>query len=80
MAARSEAQGRLYLEPALFVDTRNAMRINREEIFGPVASVLAVGCDEALQLPTTPRSDFGGHVTSSPSTRRTSAATARPAW
>jgi alpha-ketoglutaric semialdehyde dehydrogenase len=29
-----------YLEPALLVETRNEMRINREEIFGPVASVV----------------------------------------
>ncbi|MET0600285.1 MAG: aldehyde dehydrogenase family protein [Mesorhizobium sp.] len=31
-----------YLQPALFTDTEPAMRINREEIFGPVASVLRV--------------------------------------
>ena len=31
-----------YLEPALFVDTKPAMRINQEEIFGPVASVIRV--------------------------------------
>jgi aldehyde dehydrogenase (NAD+) len=29
-----------YLSPALFTETTNAMRINREEIFGPVASVI----------------------------------------
>jgi len=29
-----------FLRPALFVETDNAMRINREEIFGPVASVI----------------------------------------
>jgi alpha-ketoglutaric semialdehyde dehydrogenase len=29
-----------YLEPAVFVETRNEMRVNREEIFGPVATVL----------------------------------------
>ncbi len=38
-----------YLSPALFADTRNDMRINREEIFGPVAAVIAVkNYDEAL--------------------------------
>ncbi len=38
-----------YLSPALFTGTTNAMRINREEIFGPVASVIKVGgYDEAL--------------------------------
>ena len=29
-----------YLSPTLFTETRNDMRINREEIFGPVASVI----------------------------------------
>jgi aldehyde dehydrogenase (NAD+) len=31
-----------YLTPALFVDTDNRMRVNREEIFGPVATVVRV--------------------------------------
>lgn len=31
-----------YLQPALFVSTKNDMRINREEIFGPIASVIRV--------------------------------------
>ena len=40
-----------YLQPALFTETSNAMRINREEIFGPVASVIRVdGYDEALAV------------------------------
>lgn len=40
-----------YLTPALFADTTPAMRINREEIFGPVVSVLkARDYDEALAL------------------------------
>jgi alpha-ketoglutaric semialdehyde dehydrogenase len=40
-----------YLTPALFTDTTPAMRINREEIFGPVVSVLkAKDYDEALML------------------------------
>ena len=38
-----------YLSPALFTDASNAMRISREEIFGPVASVIrAKDYDEAL--------------------------------
>jgi aldehyde dehydrogenase (NAD+) len=38
-----------YLAPALFTETTNQMRINREEIFGPVASVIRVAdYDEAL--------------------------------
>ena len=40
-----------YLRPALFTDSTPAMRINREEIFGPVVSVLrAKDYDEALAL------------------------------
>ena len=38
-----------YMAPALFTDTAAAMRINREEIFGPVASVIRVkNYEEAL--------------------------------
>jgi len=38
-----------YLEPALFIGTTNGMRINQEEIFGPIASVIKVkDYDEAL--------------------------------
>jgi aldehyde dehydrogenase (NAD+) len=40
-----------YLAPALFTETSNAMRINREEIFGPVATVIRVkDYDEALAV------------------------------
>ena len=40
-----------FLSPALFVNTKNDMRINREEVFGPVASVIKVGSyDEALAV------------------------------
>jgi acyl-CoA reductase-like NAD-dependent aldehyde dehydrogenase len=40
-----------YLSPALFVDTNNDMRINQEEIFGPVASVIRVADeDEAISV------------------------------
>ncbi|MFO1320198.1 MAG: aldehyde dehydrogenase family protein [Burkholderiales bacterium] len=40
-----------YLEPALFTGTVNSMRINREEVFGPVASVVCVkDYDEALAV------------------------------
>ncbi len=40
-----------YLSPTLFADTTNDMRINREEIFGPVASVIRVkSYDEALAV------------------------------
>lgn len=40
-----------YLQPALFTGTTPEMRINREEIFGPVASVIRVAdYDEALAV------------------------------
>ncbi len=40
-----------YLEPALLVGTRNDMRVNREEIFGPVATVVqADDAEHALAL------------------------------
>ncbi len=40
-----------YLEPALFTETTPAMQINREEIFGPVASVIQVkDYEEALAV------------------------------
>ncbi|MFT3989132.1 MAG: aldehyde dehydrogenase family protein [Aestuariivirga sp.] len=40
-----------YLSPALFTGTKNSMRINREEVFGPVASVIEVeSYDEALSV------------------------------
>jgi aldehyde dehydrogenase (NAD+) len=40
-----------YLEPALFVETTSQMSINRDEIFGPVASVIRVkDYDEALAV------------------------------
>ncbi len=40
-----------YMSPALFVDTTNEMRINREEVFGPVACVIRVrNYEEALAV------------------------------
>ncbi len=40
-----------YLAPALFVDTDNRMRVNREEIFGPVATVVrAKDYEEAIAV------------------------------
>ena len=47
---KRETEG-FYLEPALFTETRNDMRINREEVFGPVATVIAANdYDEALAI------------------------------
>ena len=57
-----------YLSPALFVDTDNQMRINREEIFGPIASVIrADDYEQALQVAND--TDFGlsaGIITQDP--------------
>jgi alpha-ketoglutaric semialdehyde dehydrogenase len=40
-----------FLSPALLVNTRNDMRVNREEIFGPIATVVKVAdADEALAV------------------------------
>jgi aldehyde dehydrogenase (NAD+) len=58
LAAGGEARERneagapgYYLTPALFTETTAAMRINREEVFGPVASVIRVkNYDEALAV------------------------------
>jgi len=46
-----EGRPGFYLEPALFVEADRAMRISREEIFGPVAAVIRVrDADEALAV------------------------------
>jgi acyl-CoA reductase-like NAD-dependent aldehyde dehydrogenase len=56
-----------YLQPALFTEATNQMRISREEIFGPVAAVIRVkNYDEALA--TANDTEFGlsaGIVTTS---------------
>lgn len=47
-----------YLSPALITETHNNMRINREEVFGPVASVIRVkNYEEAVS--TANDTDFG---------------------
>jgi acyl-CoA reductase-like NAD-dependent aldehyde dehydrogenase len=63
---KRETEG-FYLEPALFTETTNSMRINREEVFGPVATVIpAKDYDEALQLANdTPFGLSAGIVTTS---------------
>ncbi len=56
-----------YLQPALFTNATNAMRISQEEIFGPVASVIrAKNYDEALAMANdTPFGLSSGIVTTS---------------
>lgn len=52
------AQQGWYMAPALITGTSNDMRINREEVFGPVASVIKVDdFDEALAVAND--TDFG---------------------
>jgi aldehyde dehydrogenase (NAD+) len=47
---RREKEG-FYMSPALFTETSNQMQINREEIFGPIATVIKVkDYDEALEV------------------------------
>ena len=64
--AKRDNQG-FYLTPALFTETDNKMRINQEEIFGPVASIVtAKNYDDALHLANdTPFGLSAGIVTSS---------------
>ena len=72
-----------YLQPALITETTTEMRINREEVFGPVASVIRVkDYDEALARrqrhrlrPVVRHLHHLAEVR-----RRTSSATRRPAW
>jgi aldehyde dehydrogenase (NAD+) len=47
-----------YLTPALFAETNNKMRINQEEIFGPVAAVIRVA-DYEEALATANATSFG---------------------
>ena len=63
---RRETEG-YYMAPAIFTETAPAMRINREEIFGPVASVIRVkNYDEALEVANdTPFGLSSGIVTTS---------------
>jgi aldehyde dehydrogenase (NAD+) len=47
----TRAKQGFYLAPALFTGTTNTMRINTEEVFGPVAGIIAVNTyEEALHV------------------------------
>jgi aldehyde dehydrogenase (NAD+) len=63
----SRATDGYYMEPALFTDTTGAMRINKEEVFGPVAAVIRVkNYEEALAAANdTPYGLSAGIVTTS---------------
>ena len=46
-----EETGGLFVEPTIFADVNNSMRIAREEIFGPVLSVISfTDFDEAMRI------------------------------
>jgi aldehyde dehydrogenase (NAD+) len=50
-ARRDHAQNGFFLQPTLFTETSAEMRINQEEVFGPVASVVRVrDYEEALSV------------------------------
>ncbi len=71
-----------FMAPALITDTTSGMRINREEVFGPVASVILVK-DYEEALATANDTEFGlsaGIATTSLKHATHSSGTARPAW
>jgi acyl-CoA reductase-like NAD-dependent aldehyde dehydrogenase len=45
-ASVAASPGGFFVEPSVFVDTNNEMRINREEIFGPAVAVIRVHDEE----------------------------------
>ncbi|MEN3340878.1 MAG: aldehyde dehydrogenase [Actinomycetota bacterium] len=50
-ASVASAPDGFFVEPSIFVDTTNDMRINREEIFGPAVAVIrAADADEAVRV------------------------------
>jgi betaine-aldehyde dehydrogenase len=52
-----------FVEPTIFVDVRNDMRIAQEEIFGPVLSVISYSDeDEAIAIANDSRFGLGGAV------------------
>ncbi|MFB6158018.1 MAG: aldehyde dehydrogenase [Haloferacaceae archaeon] len=50
--------GECFIQPTVLVDVDNGMQVAREEIFGPVASVIEVG-DEAEAVETANDTDYG---------------------
>jgi aldehyde dehydrogenase (NAD+) len=66
-----EAPG-FYVEPTVFVDTTNEMRINREEIFGPAVAVISVADEEeAVSIANDTRYGLAAAVWTSDASRAT---------
>lgn len=57
-ASVEEAPNGFYVQPTVFTGTRNEMRINREEIFGPAVSVIGVE-DEAQAIAVANDTPYG---------------------
>ena len=50
-----------FMSPAVIADTAPAMRINNEEVFGPVASTVRVDYEQALEIANQPVRIVGGY-------------------
>ncbi|WP_308340304.1 aldehyde dehydrogenase family protein [Variovorax sp. ZS18.2.2] len=52
-----------FVRPTVFADVTEAMRIAREEIFGPVLSIIAYGCEEdAVRIANATDTGLAGYV------------------
>ena len=64
-----------FVEPTIFADVDNSMRIAQEEIFGPVLSVIAYdGEDDAIRIANDSQFGLGGSVWSADSAHATAIA------
>lgn len=57
--AERDQEGTAYMQPAIFADCTNDLRIAREEIFGPVATVIPFDGSEAEAIRIANDSDYG---------------------
>jgi (Z)-2-((N-methylformamido)methylene)-5-hydroxybutyrolactone dehydrogenase len=61
--ARVDGNGGLFIEPTIFVDVDNSMRLAQDEIFGPVAAVIPFDTeDEAISIANDTRYGLTGGV------------------
>lgn len=75
-ARPADLQHGYYIEPTMFVDVRNDMRIAQEEIFGPVLSVIPFdgGDEDAVRIANDSAYGLHGAVFSADATRATDVA------